>query len=178
MRVVCLETSESPEKGKKTLKTFNLVGLFQKGRKRRYSSVHRNQTEIYMKKKIYLADLFRKAADENLMPPSDFFSDQQEMSRYSCSAVMTALDSILDTNAAPWNVVYKKSWRLKNDYQLYPTHYKILDWMTECGVKCGSCYNFKNSESSETQYVRFMWLEMMALIAEDEGTFIEYEVKK
>jgi hypothetical protein len=42
--VVYLDTPESPEKGKKTLKTFNLVGLFQKGRKRRYSSAHRNRT--------------------------------------------------------------------------------------------------------------------------------------
>lgn len=131
-----------------------------------------------MKKKIYLADLFRKAADKNLTPPHYFFSDQPAMDRYSCVAVMWALDSILGTAYAAWRVKYKKSGRSKNDYQLYPTHYKILDWIAECGVKCGSIYNFKNSESSETQYVRFMWLEMLALIAGDEGAFVEYEVKK
>lgn len=120
--------------------------------------------------KIYLADIFRKAADEHLTPPSDFYAWPYTSSMYSCAAVILALDSILNTNSS---VKYTKSERLKNDYQQYPIHYKVLDWMAECGVRCGSIYNFKNSESLETQYVRFMWLEMLALIAEDEGVFIE-----
>lgn len=124
-------------------------------------------------KKIYLADIFRKAADEYLKPPSDF-SAGSRMSMYSCAAVILALDSILNTNSGVMK--YTKSERLKNDYRRYPTHYKVLDWMAECGVKCGSCYNFKNSDSPETQYIRFMWLEMLALIAEDEGAFVECEV--
>lgn len=128
--------------------------------------------------KIYLADLFRKAADRYLSIPSEMYKySKKGKDKHSCVAVMLALDGILGTDASGWCLEYIKSQRTKTDYQSFPAHYKVLDWMAECGVKCGSIYNFKNSDSPETQYTRFMWLEMLALIAEDEGAFVECEVE-
>lgn len=127
--------------------------------------------------KIYLADLFRKAADCNLSNSFEIHEGTKK-SKYSCIAVMLALDDILGSPVTTTRgLAYQKSERTKKEYQRHPEHYKILDWMGECGVKCGVSYSFKNSNSPETQHTRFMWLEMLALIAEDEGAFVECEVK-
>ena len=126
-----------------------------------------------MKKKIYLADLFRRAADDHLITPG---IKKDNRTLFSCVAVMYALDEIIGTNCVGC-LEYAKKYRRATDYNHFPTHYKVLDWIDEFGVKCGSIYNFKNSASQETQYVRFMWLEMLALVAEDEGAFVECEVK-
>lgn len=130
-------------------------------------------------KKLYLADIFRKAADGHLMNADDIkllrwlLRWEQGKSQFSCCAVVNALDDIFKTASC---IIYTKKKRLKVDYRHCPHHYFVLDWMGECGVKCGSRNNFKNSDSmydKEAQAFRFMWLEMLAVVAEDEGVFIE-----
>jgi len=139
-------------------------------------------------KKIYLADIFRKAADKHLVNADDLESlkwgrwksleslkQRQKKSQFSCCAVVYALDDAFKISSSSL-INYTKTRRTAEDYNRYPHHYFVLDWMGKFGVKCGSTQNFKNSNSmfdKEAQAFRFMWLEMLALVAEDEGAFIE-----
>lgn len=107
--------------------------------------------------KIYIADILRKAADEFLWDgrKSDPFCESS--CEFSCNSIEDCIDSMTD-------IKNKKGFTKK----------LIQKGLREMGLSVLSAKQFNEfSNIEERQAARYNWLYFAALIAEEQGAFVE-----
>lgn len=114
-----------------------------------------------MSNKVKISDVLHLAADKYLASDYVEYIDTDK-NRFSCCAVETVLDELLDENCTITMKQYSCLW---------DTIHKGFD---NLGLDTGSLYAFEEFEkygriTEESQGARYTWLKFCAMLAEEQG---------